>query len=146
MSTDALTIRPGVAGIVFNSDDELLLHRRRAGDGWAPPSGSMEPGEDVKSAFRRELHEETRLRVDVARFVGLYSDPSFQIVRYPSGKTVHFVTSVFACRKAGGDLQGAEEGFEWRWFAPDGLPDVMPPYARHWIDDSLSKLNHPVVR
>ena len=124
MTTDTLTIHPGVAGVVFNSNEEILLHRRRAGRGCAPPSGQMTPGEDVRSALHRELHEETRLRVDVARFVGLYSDPSFQIVRYPSGRKVHFVTSVFACQKAGGSLQGSEEGFDWRWFAQMGCPTV----------------------
>lgn len=132
-----LQVRPGVAAIVFDAAGGVLLHRRRVDDGWAPPSGGVEPGESVEQALRRELREETALEVDVERLVGVYSDPTYQIVRYPDGRRVHFVTCLFTCRIASGELRGSEEGLDWRWFTVDGLPNGLLPYAERWLTDAL---------
>jgi ADP-ribose pyrophosphatase YjhB (NUDIX family) len=137
MSDDPLTIRPGVAAVVRNGRDEILLHRRPAEDGWAPPSGAVEPGEAVQAALRRELREETTLEVTIEGLVGLYSDPAFQIVRATDGPPVHFVTSLFACRVQSGTLQGSVEGTAWAWFPPGDLPSPLLPYAETWLDDAV---------
>lgn len=145
MGEQAMAIRPGVAAVVRDAAGRVLLHRRRVGHGWAPPSGSVEPGEDVLGALRREIAEETGLQVVVERLVGVYSDPAFQVVRYPDGRTVHFVTSLFVCRLAGGTLRGSDEGLEWGWFAPGSLPQPLLPYAEVWLRDALTS-QPPVVR
>jgi ADP-ribose pyrophosphatase YjhB (NUDIX family) len=133
-----LTIRPGVAAVILDAQGRVLLHCRRAGGGWAPPSGSLEPGEDVHAGLLRELTEETGLTVDVERLVGVYSDPAYQIVHYPDGRVIQFVTCLFACRLHGGTLQGSEEGTAWAWFSPASLPEDLTPYARVWLRDALS--------
>jgi 8-oxo-dGTP pyrophosphatase MutT (NUDIX family) len=145
MSRDSTSIRPGVAGVVFNAEGDILLHKRRVGHGWAPPSGAVEPGEDVRAALRRELQEEARLEVDINRFVGLYSDPDFQMVEYPGGERVHFVTSLFACRVSSGRLDGSDEGIAWEWHPPEALPDPLLPYAARWLADTLAEHDQPVV-
>jgi len=139
-------IRPGVAGVIFNSDGGFLLHRRPTGGGWAPPSGAVDPGEDVRSALKREFQEETALEVGIERLVGVYSDPEFQIVHYPGGPTVHFVTTLFRGRVQSGQLEGSDEGSAWGWFAPDALPTPLLPYAREWIQDTLAGRSSPFVR
>ena len=133
-----LTIRPGVAAVVRDAPGRILLHRRRVGGGWAPPSGSLEPGEDVHAGLIRELREETGLAVDFERLVGVYSDPAYQIIHYPDGRVIQFVTCLFACRLRGGTLQGSEEGTAWAWFSPASLPEDLTPYARVWLRDALS--------
>jgi 8-oxo-dGTP diphosphatase len=139
-----LAIRPGVAAVVRDGRGRVLLHRRRVADGWAPPSGAVEPGEDVRAALVRELAEETALTVEGERLVGVYSDPAYQVVRYPDGRVVHFVTCLFACRAAVGVLRGSDEGLAWGWFAPDALPADLLPYARVWLADALA--GEPGVR
>jgi ADP-ribose pyrophosphatase YjhB (NUDIX family) len=137
VSNSALEIRPGVAAIVRDAAGRVLLHHRRLGGGWAPPSGAVEPGEAVHAALHRELRDETALGVAEERLVAVYSDPAFQIVRYPDGRAVHFVTCLFNCRVADGALKGSAEGLDWAWFAPAALPTELTPYARVWLADAL---------
>jgi 8-oxo-dGTP diphosphatase len=132
------TIRPGVAVVLQDAAGRLLLHRRRVGGGWAPPSGAVEPGESVVAALHREILEETALTATVERIVGVYSDPAYMIVAYPDGRIIHFVTTLFRCRVADGTLAGNDEGLDWRWFSPDSLPDDLTAYARVWLADALS--------
>ena len=147
-SISPLAIRPGVAAVVRDARGRVLLHRRRVADGWAPPSGAVEPGEDVKSAIARELVEETALAVTIERLVGVYSDPAYQVVHYPDGRIVHFVTCLFAGRVASGTLEGSDEGLAWDWFAPEALPLDLLPYARVWLMDALAdcEADAPPVR
>ncbi len=133
-----LTIRPGVGAIIRDEVGAFLLHRRRVGGGWAPVSGGMEPGEDVLTALHREVAEETGLEVDVLRFLAVHSDPATQVVAYPDGRRVHFVTCVFECLGKGGHFTGSNEGLEWRWFAPEALPHDLTPYAVVWLQDALA--------
>ncbi|WP_263789933.1 NUDIX hydrolase [Salinibacter sp.] len=145
-SSNNLSIRPGVAGVVLNAREEVLLHYRSAENGWAPPSGSMEPGEDVKSALKRELREETRLEVSIERFEGLYSDPRFQVVRPKGEAPIHFVPALFTCRVSAGELRGSSEGAAWEWFDAGSLPDRLLAYAQRWLNGVLEDGSTPVVQ
>jgi 8-oxo-dGTP pyrophosphatase MutT (NUDIX family) len=139
-------IRPGVAAVLRDAAGRLLLHRRRVGGGWAPPSGSVEPGEGLYAALHREIAEETALTATVERMVGVYSDPAYMIVAYPDGRVVHFVTTLFVCRVTGGTLSGNDEGLDWAWYPPNGLPDDLTAYARVWLADALAAPQVVVVR
>ena len=141
-----LVIRPGVAAVVLDPRGRVLLHQRRVGGGWAPPSGSIEPGETVLAALARELREETGLAVRVEGLVGVYSDPAYQVVDYPDGRRVHFVTCLFLCRAETSAVVGNDEGLVWDWFPPDALPAPLLPYTRRWLADALSSRSDPVVR
>jgi 8-oxo-dGTP diphosphatase len=70
--------------------------------------------------------------------VSLNSDPAFQIIAYPEGSRVQFVTALFACRVTGGVLRGSDEAVEWGWFAPCSLPEPLLPYARVWLADAAA--------
>jgi 8-oxo-dGTP diphosphatase len=140
------SIRPGEAVVLRDGVGRILLHRRRVGGGWAPPSGSMELGEDVLAALHRELREETALTATVERVVGVYSDPTYMVVAYPDGRVVHFVTTLFLCRVASGTLMGNDEGLAWDWFSPDALPADLTAYARVWLADALSDSETVFVR
>lgn len=139
-------IQPGIAAVIRDERGRVLLHLRRDDGGWAPPSGTIEFGEDLLSAFRREVAEETGLQVACERLVGVYSDPAFQVVDAPDGRRFHWVTCLFACDRAGGELRGSDEGLEWTWFAPDALPEGLLPYAKAWLGDALRDSGEVVVR
>jgi len=78
------------AGVIEHPDGRVLLAERPAGKPWAGywefPGGKIEPGEDVRAALKRELHEELGIELDAA-------DPWLtQVYAYPE-KTVrlHFL-------------------------------------------------------
>ncbi len=109
-STPALT----VDCVVFDRKDRVLLIRRR----FAPfkgllalPGGFVERGETVEDACRRELFEETGLKVGRLCLIGVYSDPR----RDPRGPTVSIA---FLARSTSTQLSAGDDAQSAEWFAP----------------------------
>lgn len=63
----------GVAGLVHNNDDQILLVRHRFGRQWQLPGGGVFCGEPPARAVLRELAEEVGLRGGSACLFGLYT-------------------------------------------------------------------------
>lgn len=142
-ATRANQIRPGVAAIIQDDGGSILLQRRSDNGLWGLPGGSVEIGESVRDAIVREVREETGLTVEVLRLIGVYSDPRFQIVCYPDGNVVHYISTLFACRILAGTLQTCDETLDLRFFDPDRLPENLLPMHRIRIQDALA--NRPTA-
>ena len=78
---------------------------------WGNPGGFLELGESAQEGARRETEEETELRVEVGRLIGVYSRPHAGIV-----------TIVFEATVVGGRAEAAAETSEVRAFGPDEIP------------------------
>jgi 8-oxo-dGTP pyrophosphatase MutT (NUDIX family) len=141
-----MVIRPGVTAVILTSDG-VLLQRRSDNGRWGLPGGSVEAGESVTEAVVREVLEETGLNVQPMRLVGVYSAPAIgQVVTYPDGNVIHYVSSSFECELLGGTLAVNEESLELRWFPPDALPDDLMPVHRIRILDTLARQVGAFVR
>jgi ADP-ribose pyrophosphatase YjhB (NUDIX family) len=133
----AQAIRPSVSAVVIR-DGHLLLQQRADSGEWGLPGGSVEIGETVVAAVEREVWEETGFEVTVSRLVGVYSDPRFQVVRYPDGRVWHYVNLCFACELRGGQARPhPTETLDVGWFGPDALPTNLVPIHRARIADAL---------
>ena len=107
---------PAKSAVVACVDDigRVLLVKQASGPfagEWLLPGGSVEPGESLEQAARRELLEETGYRARELRAVGVYDVVSVP----PSG--FHFLVHLFRA----GPLEGTprpEPGGELRWAAP----------------------------
>lgn len=141
-----MVIRPGVAAVIFE-DGRVLLQRRDDNGRWGLPGGAVEPGESVQTAVVREVQEETGLVVEPLRLIGVYSDPAnHQVVTYPDGNVIHYVSSVFECAVRGGALACGAESLELGYFAPDALPDDTLAISRIRIVDAVAGRVEAFVR
>jgi len=142
----ATEIRPGVAAMIRNGQGQILLQRRSDNGLWGLPGGSVEIGESVQQAIVREVEEETGLGVEVERLIGVYSDPAVQVVRYPDGNVVHYISTLFACRILEGSLRTCAETLELAYFDPTALPTDLVPMHRVRIADALSNRAEAFIR
>lgn len=66
----------GTTIIPILPDGRIVLVQRRDNGRWSLPGGIVDWGEDIPTTVRRELEEETGLRlIKINRLVGVYSDP-----------------------------------------------------------------------
>jgi ADP-ribose pyrophosphatase YjhB (NUDIX family) len=144
--TRAQAIRPSVSAVIFR-DDRLLLQQRADSGQWGLPGGSVEIGETVTAAVAREVREETGYEVRVGRLVGVYSDPRFQVVRYPDGRVWHYVNLCFLADVIGGQARLAPgETLAVDWFPPDALPASFVLLHRRRVADALTDQLVPYIR
>jgi 8-oxo-dGTP diphosphatase len=99
--------------VVIDARGWLLLVKRRNPPfkgRYALPGGFVEIGETVEAACRREVKEETGVRVGRLRLIGVYSDPR----RDPRGPScsVAFLARVGRARARAGDDAAAAEWVE----------------------------------
>ena len=123
----AKAIRPSVSAVIFDRKRRILLQQRSDGGQWGLPGGGVEIGETVTDAVVREVFEETGLHAAVRLMVGVYSDPAFQVVRYPDGNVWHYINVCFECTVRGGTLTTCDETLALDWFATGRLPAAILP-------------------
>jgi 8-oxo-dGTP pyrophosphatase MutT (NUDIX family) len=114
----------------------VLLGVRRDLRGWELPGGAALAGESGEDAVRREIVEETGLRVAVERRVGDYVRTGFR----------PHTARVYACRYVSGEPRASSETLTVGWFDPHRLPDTLFPWYRGPIADALAAGGEPVVR
>jgi ADP-ribose pyrophosphatase YjhB (NUDIX family) len=141
-----MMVRPGVAAVIFDGD-RVLLQRRDDTRRWGLPGGGVEPGESVTRAIVREVREETGLDVEPLRLIGVYSDPvHHQVMTYPDGNVIHYISTVFECGVRGGTLTCNEESLELDWFDPEALPEDIMLISTVRIRDALARQVGAFVR
>jgi 8-oxo-dGTP diphosphatase len=113
----------GVAGVVIDGDRVLLVRRAREplkGE-WSLPGGLVELGERLTAAVRREILEETGLRIRVDAVVKVLD----RITKDGAGRVkFHYVLVDFLCRvedasggatKRRARLKASDDASEARW-------------------------------
>lgn len=145
-ATGAKGIRASVSAVIFDRRGHLLLQQRSDGGQWGLPGGSVEIGESVTEAVRREVNEETGLDVAVKRMIGVYSDPALQVVRYPDGGVWHYVNVCFECAVRGGELRTCDETLALRYVSPHRLPSTLLPNHRVRIRDARARRARAFIR
>ncbi|MEA2719919.1 MAG: diphosphatase [Candidatus Eremiobacteraeota bacterium] len=115
-------------------DEEALLAwgHQRAEPFYSTLAGFVEPGEDLETAVRREVREETGIEITDVRYFGSQPWP------FP-----HQLMVGFLARYAGGEIRvQPEEIREARWFRPadlDGVSTSRGPMSiagwmiEHWV-------------
>ena len=103
----------GVGGVVIHRRRALLVLRGREPlkGQWSIPGGLVELGEELTAAVRRELKEETGLRVEPLATIAAFD----RIQRQGRRVRYHFVIVDYLCRLKGGKLKPASDVLDARW-------------------------------
>ncbi len=122
---------PSAAAFVKNKRNEILLVKRGVEPGvgkWALPSGFIEIDETPEKACLRELEEETGLRGDIVRLIGVYSQKS---LLYKNVLIIGYEV------KAEGILSPGSDSLKADFFSPVKLPAIAFSSHRDMIRDGL---------
>eukprot|EP00058_Branchiostoma_floridae_P005735 XP_002591223.1 hypothetical protein BRAFLDRAFT_249348 [Branchiostoma floridae] len=115
--------------VLIRHQQQVLLGMKKRGFGagrWNGFGGKVEMGETIEQAAKRELEEESCLRVDSLQKVGLLL---FEFVGDPVMLEVH----VFSSRHFTGEPRETEE-MRPKWFPVEHIPyDSMWPDDIHWF-------------
>ena len=123
-------VRVGI-GVIVEKGGKVLMGKRRNAHGhgsWSFPGGHLEFGETPEEGARREVLEETGLRVDWAKPVAFTND-FFR----KEGK--HYVTLYLLCKKSSGEprVMEPEKCERWAWFDWNRLPKPLFLPVRNFI-------------
>ena len=103
---------PTVGALIFNPEGNLFLMRSHKWHGkYVIPGGHIELGENMETALKREVKEETNLDIHDIEFL------LFQEFIY--GKTFwhkgHYIFFDYACKTESTDVKLNEEAEEYAW-------------------------------
>lgn len=116
------------AGVIVYRGRKVLLQKRKDNLCWAIHGGSVEIGEKVEDAAKRELLEETGLIANNLELMGVFSGENMMYT-YPNGDEVYVVGIIYTCQNFSGELlPETDETSELKWFDIDNVPqNINPP-------------------
>jgi ADP-ribose pyrophosphatase YjhB (NUDIX family) len=135
-----VTPKVDVRGAVFRGE-ELLMVREAIDGGWTLPGGWADVGESPRAAVEREVWEESGLRVQATRLVGVYDANRVE----EAMSLFHAYKLVFLCQALSGVLTPSRETTALGFYPMDDLPQPFSPHRttpRH-LADALAALRDP---
>jgi ADP-ribose pyrophosphatase YjhB (NUDIX family) len=124
-----------VAGVVVREDGRILAIQRADNATWEPPGGVLELSETIEDGVRREVYEETGIKVGVDRLTGVYKNVSRGVVAL-----------VFRCHPEGGHEQLSDESAAVEWLTPEEVTASIGEVYAIRIHDALQDACAPSIR
>ena len=123
----------GVALLIFNNENKVLMQLRTDYKQWGFPGGSMELGESFEETAIRELKEETNLEIDDLKLIRVLSGKD-TYREYPNGDKLYDITAIFVIKKYHGELKiNDNESKQLDWFDLESLPENMTDHTKNYI-------------
>lgn len=118
-----------VAAVITNEIGEVLLldHVLRPGSGWGFPGGFVNEGEQLETAVRREVREETMLELENVKIV---LSRTFR----------RHIEMIFSATAKGDARVSSREIKALGWFTGDALPESMSGCQKEFVKSLLKSV------
>ena len=141
MNNKVLPLRTGVGIIVLNNKNQVFVGKRKDNpvDKWQMPQGGVEQGEDLLSAMRRELVEETSIKdINIIKELNYwleYELPNNLVGIIWKGKYRGQKQKWFLVKYLGKDedinvTTQDQEFIQWKWLDFEELPNVIVDFKK----------------
>ena len=153
MSNKKLPLRIGVGAIVLNKKNQVFVGKRKDNpvDKWQMPQGGVNEGEDLTSAMKRELNEETGIQnIKILNEIDgwfEYELPNYLLGKIWRGKFRGQKQKWFIVKFLGNDEEINLEKYkpefiEWKWLDIENLPSVIVDFKKKVYEKLLPKIRN----
>ena len=139
-NTDQLPYRSGVGMMVFNDEKKIFVGKRIDNqEAWQMPQGGVDKDEDIESAAKRELFEETGIQsiriIKRSEKIYTYDLPQHLLGKIWKGKYKGQKQTWFLIKFLGPDSeininQKHPEFNEWMWVDIQKLPELIVSFKK----------------
>ena len=155
MTNSSLPLRIGVGAIVLNEHNKVLVGKRKDNpiDKWQMPQGGVDKNEDLYSAMRRELYEETsitsfKLIREIKRWL-TYELPANLKGKIWKGKFRGQKQKWYILRFTGDDKEinvktKNPEFIDWKWIKIEELPQSIVDFKKKVYEDLVEEINKTI--
>ncbi|HKX86963.1 MAG TPA: NUDIX hydrolase [Flavobacterium sp.] len=137
MYTSKISVTVDIVLIKDTNPKQLLLIKRKNEpfkDCWALPGGFVDENEDLEIAAKRELEEETQVKINELIQIGAYGKP----FRDPRSHVVSI--AYFSTVNKNTIAKASDDAKEAKWFKINDLPDLAFDHI-DIINDTINKHN-----
>lgn len=122
------TFTVSTAAVITNSEGKVLLleHVLRPRSGWGLPGGFLDRAEQPEAAIRRELREETGIKLE-------------NLCMFRIRTLGRHVEILFSAGAVGEPEVLSREILQFGWFRADELPDRLPQGQKRIIEAVISR-------
>ena len=150
-----LPLRIGVGVVVINSKNRVFVGRRidNSNDKWQLPQGGVDKDEDLLSAMKRELCEETSIKnIKILKELDYwveYELPKRLVGIIWKGKFRGQKQKWFIVRFVGNETEinintKKPEFNDWKWLDANELPNVVVDFKKHIYEKLLIETKKPL--
>tara|TARA_B100001029_G_C14664294_1_gene236094 strand:- start:28 stop:501 length:474 start_codon:yes stop_codon:yes gene_type:complete len=152
MENKRLPLRIGVGAILINKEKKIFVGKRKDhpnNDKWQMPQGGVNEGEDLLSAMRRELEEETSVKsIKILKELEdwtVYELPDYLLGKIWKGKYRGQKQKWFILKFTGSDDEinlktSHPEFIEWKWADPETIPKMIVDFKKTLYESLLLKI------
>lgn len=123
-----------VTGVVVRDDGKILAIKREDDGRWVPPGGVLELDETPQECVVREVLEETGVKVEPERLIGVYKNMKLGVV-----------SLAFLCRPVDGEPRTSDEAAAVAWVSREEASEAMPEARAVRVTDAFRE-GGPFVR
>ena len=130
---------PTVGALIFNLEGKIFLMKsHKWKNKYVIPGGHIELGESIEAALKREIKEETGLRIFDINFICIQEfvfDNTFW-------ERKHFIFLDYACRTKSKKVTLNSEGQDLIWVTPQEAVNLpVEPYTKRTIEEFTKKFH-----